>query len=351
MASPCAPLNQRTFAYPQPMPSPLVGTHAQPVLAYGTGGKSYAFPYPPPGRQLRGRPADVSSAPHRPSAGGILPTPDPTVGSAISDEDVAMQLIRLGDPLAFSVGRTSNSTLDDAMSGKADAASSDEGEDGDDQTRENRHTYPVAHSSRLSSGGHARKRQRVDGNLVRGNYGGQEHEHRALALKESGSAAHRSERLSTISSGTAFNARGAATKAKGRTGSKTPMSPASLPASSRKASLASTSQLQSPIGPDEDDLSSKPRCQRCRKSKKGCDRQRPCGRCKDAGVGIDGCVSEDENNGRKGRFGRHMGVAVKKCDTSAEDGEKMMAQATVPGSDHGLFLAPPPPDKSKKRKR
>ncbi|KAL8851623.1 MAG: hypothetical protein Q9221_003460 [Calogaya cf. arnoldii] len=41
-----------------------------------------------------------------------------------------------------------------------------------------------------------------------------------------------------------------------------------------------------------------PRCQRCGKNKKGCDGQRPCQRCKDAGIGVEGCVSEDEGNGR-----------------------------------------------------
>lgn len=53
------------------------------------------------------------------------------------------------------------------------------------------------------------------------------------------------------------------------------------------------------LGPDEP--LPKPRCQRCRKSKKGCDRQRPCQRCKDAGIGADGCISEDEAGTRRGR--------------------------------------------------
>lgn len=60
----------------------------------------------------------------------------------------------------------------------------------------------------------------------------------------------------------------------------------------------------------EEDLSNKPRCRPCSKSQKGCDRQRPCQRCKDAGLGLDQCTSEDEGNDRKGRFGRHMGVTV-----------------------------------------
>ncbi len=42
------------------------------------------------------------------------------------------------------------------------------------------------------------------------------------------------------------------------------------------------------------------RCTRCKKSKKGCDRQRPCGRCKDAG---EECVTEDEGTGNRGKRG------------------------------------------------
>jgi len=58
------------------------------------------------------------------------------------------------------------------------------------------------------------------------------------------------------------------------------------------------------VAPQEEDIEKpKPRCQRCRKSKKGCDRQRPCQRCKDAGIGIDGCISEDESGTRRGRAG------------------------------------------------
>lgn len=90
-----------------------------------------------------------------------------------------------------------------------------------------------------------------------------------------------------------------------------PMSPTSLPAS-RKPSIVSNPGATGSVQGDEDhpDLSTKPRCQRCRKSKKGCDRQRPCGRCRDAGIPAELCISEDEGNGRKGRYGRHMGVPV-----------------------------------------
>lgn len=45
----------------------------------------------------------------------------------------------------------------------------------------------------------------------------------------------------------------------------------------------------------------KPRCKRCIKQKKGCDRERPCQRCKDNGVDLEGCISEDEGGNNKER--------------------------------------------------
>ncbi|KAH0602557.1 uncharacterized protein H6S33_008638 [Morchella sextelata] len=91
-----------------------------------------------------------------------------------------------------------------------------------------------------------------------------------------------------------------------------PISPASPPSSLTLTLTTPTSlygqQTATPVddrphqhhlGPDEPSM--KPRCQRCRKSKKGCDRARPCQRCKDAGIGADGCISEDEAGTRRGR--------------------------------------------------
>lgn len=74
-------------------------------------------------------------------------------------------------------------------------------------------------------------------------------------------------------------------------------------------------------------------------------------------------MSEDEGNGRKGRYGRHMGVPVKKGEegfTSAPSVEPMpqtsMSASGGGGGGQGMpnggyFLAPAPIDKSKKRKR
>ena len=55
---------------------------------------------------------------------GILPTPDPTIASCISDEDVALELKRLSDASNISGGRSLPSTLDKTLSGRAEATSS-----------------------------------------------------------------------------------------------------------------------------------------------------------------------------------------------------------------------------------
>ena len=127
----------------------------------------------------------------------------------------------------------------------------------------------------------------------------------------------------------------------------------SVPASAGQVRKSSGSSLnfQHPLGTDEEDLSSKPRCQRCRKSKKGCDRQRPCGRCKDAGIGIDGCVSEDEGNGRKGRYGRHMGVAVQKNSGEGSVTDESYATMAEIDMSSEAIDGQGSVDKNKKRKR
>ena len=83
---------------------------------------------PQHGHHLRDRNSIQTSVGPRERMGysgqGVLPTPDPTVASCISDEDVARTLIALGDASNYSHGRTSNSTMDETFSGAADAASS-----------------------------------------------------------------------------------------------------------------------------------------------------------------------------------------------------------------------------------
>lgn len=351
--------NQRSFVYQQPLPSPQSytrpETHFNPHAGYGM----YSG-------QFRGQ-GVVSYGPPRQSTGGILPTPEPTACSTISDEDVALQLMRLGDASNFSYGRTSTSTMDDALSGKADAASSgEESEDVDNVLPKH------SHENALHISGTRRKKQRVqeahlpstdsihssadeyDGNSFKEesddtfptDFDGPSPDlDRRFGKSKSASAGKRDSGIAISNRSTKSRMPGPI-KSRQRANStvKAPMSPASLPSQSRKTSTASTINFQAQYGVDEEDLSSKPRCQRCRKSKKGCDRQRPCGRCKDAGIGADGCVSEDEGNGRKGRYGRHMGVPVKKGFEAAFTSAPMIS--------NGEFIAPTlPSDKSKKRKR
>ncbi|KAI4939994.1 uncharacterized protein J4E92_001281 [Alternaria infectoria] len=48
--------------------------------------------------------------------------------------------------------------------------------------------------------------------------------------------------------------------------------------------------IATPMYVPDDDAPKKPRCQRCKELKRGCDRERPCGRCANAGIGHDGCI-------------------------------------------------------------
>ncbi|GAB7350641.1 hypothetical protein MBLNU459_g1204t1 [Dothideomycetes sp. NU459] len=360
VASPFSWSNQRTFAYPQPMPSPQSYGRADAHMLGQYGGAFGEHSGPQP--RTRG---PTTYGPPRQSTGGILPTPEPTVGSVISDEDVALQLMRLGDASNFSShGRTSTSTVDDALSGKAEAASSD-GE-GDDEDEELPIASRVPRPVHDRAVGPRRRKQRMLNDTVPStdsvqssgdeyddaSFKGEsdevapEMDSRTLAKAKMPGRGSVSSFNGSIKSAKSRLPGAVKSKAKTSGATKVPMSPASLPSQSRKASLASTINFQHQLGIDEEDLSSKPRCQRCRKSKKGCDRQRPCGRCKDAGIGADGCLSEDEGNGRKGRYGRHMGVPVKKA--SEESLFPVFAASHPPGE----FLTPAAPtDKSKKRKR
>ena len=355
--SPYAYSNQQTFSYTQPLPSPRGYGNAGHFPQSGIIANGVNSAYKQPSRQLRGRPGPVTYPPTRQPTGGILPTPDPTVGSAISDEDVALQLMRLGDPMAFSYGRTSTSTVDDALSGKADAASSDEEDEDNGEEEDSR--LPAMPRFPVEDVGPQKKKPRLANELPSDPTSGEEYEDRRDATF-TGSDHDGRRKMNKLKGGKVRNSmpvslkigkpRATSTskpKSKSLGQPKTPMSPTSMPAPSRKASIASSINFQHQYGVDEEDLSAKPRCQRCRKSKKGCDRQRPCGRCKDAGIGIEGCISEDEGNGRKGRFGRHMGVAIKKEETPGD--EAVAPQASVHAN--GYFLAPAPPDNSKKRKR
>ncbi|KAK5947374.1 hypothetical protein PMZ80_001524 [Knufia obscura] len=275
---------------------------------------------------------------------GILPTPDPTVASCISDEDVARTLIALGDASNFSHGRTSSSTMDDTFSGVADAASStgatsdsDEYSDAEGQGKNKKHLdrgdedYEThIKSEEYDEQDGPPKTKKIKTKMHDGPSGVWKTPGLAMKSSKSGkSKSSSSSKPSKLSSG------------QGQ------MKAPALPGKPRQASSSSSLNFQ--LQADEEDLSTKPRCQRCRKSKKGCDRQRPCGRCKDAGIGIEGCVSEDEGNGRKGRYGRHMGVVVKK--DSAEEAVFMEPEPTNAGTAIMSVEAVTHGSPSKKRKR
>ncbi|KAF2199752.1 hypothetical protein GQ43DRAFT_398024 [Delitschia confertaspora ATCC 74209] len=354
-ASPFSQTNQQTFAYSHALQTPQ---------NFGQFDNSYAQGLPTPYSTSSGQAYDQQSRtrgsvqynPYRQAGNGglALPTPDPTVGSVISDEDVARQLMRLGDASNISChGRTSTSTLDDALSGKAEAASSsDNSDDGSDIDEHELPPLPYS-LGRLSN--------EATRDFEGGSSGDEYEDNKDGSFKNEsdetapdghhGSHAHTNgarARSSVVSKAAKPNKSRVPSKSKAKNGGniKVPMSPASLP-QSRKASSVSLGLLpQLPV--DEEDLSTKPRCQRCRKSKKGCDRQRPCQRCKDAGIGIDGCISEEEGNGRKGRYGRHMGVPVKKTagDVPCIPDHGAPAGANIPAAASNGSV-----DKSRKRKR
>ncbi|KAJ5897608.1 hypothetical protein N7504_007896 [Penicillium tannophilum] len=356
--SPFALPTHRPYNYHQTLPSPQSYGHSE----YGVpSGKStvYATPTVPDNAN---RIPFSNSAP-RVSGAGILPTPDPTIASCISDEDVAMQLIRLGDASNFSHGRTSASTLDDAFSGAADAASStgatSEGEDFSEEEDDLPARRRLDSSPMLPPGAIKRHHKGLDDILPSADSS----EHSSDGLEDGIKSEVEDDTLYKEFAPKAKKPRSRPMSVKSRSQkpvqkpkiksalpaprklsdkSAAPIAPLS-PSSSRKVSGGSVN-FQHQLGADEEDLSTKPRCQRCRKSKKGCDRQRPCGRCKDAGIGIEGCLSEDEGNGRKGRYGRHMGVPVKKSSESPEPTEFPL----MPGTP---LVASAMADKNKKRKR
>lgn len=337
------------------------------------------------GRRTRGGPSypsgqeSLGSTPNGNSS-GILPTPDPTVRSCVSEEDkdVALQLMRLGEMSNISHGRTSASTLDDTFSGRADAASStgatSEAESESELELPPPHQLKREASPILPPGMVKRSRTHLDDILPsqdatepsgdEGDYEDGQDQTFNPDLNSSESARMKNQRQRTAQAGGKSRAGAPTTKVnkvaksskaqrpalgvkiKKPTASsntiKGPISPASLTSQSRKASVSSALNFQHQLGEEEEDLSTKPRCQRCRKSKKGCDRQRPCQRCKDAGLGADQCISEDEGNGRKGRYGRHMGVPVRK------DVSETQTSIPIPSA---VAATQSTSDKSKKRKR
>jgi len=354
--SPYSINNQQTFSYSHPLPSPQSYSNMDSSYLHGLATPYSASSVPAPGYKSRPRGSGQYGGYRYSGSGGVMPTPDTTLASVsvISDEDVARQLMRLGDASNFSVhGRTSTSTLDDAFSGKADAASSSE--ESDDGSEDGGELPPLPYNmGRMNEVARVYETGESSDDYEDNRDGSFKGESDEMVPDE-----HNNHRVqvgiakarSSVSSKSGKSAKPRAlskSKTKVNGVSKPPMSPNSLPTQSRKTSGASLN-FQHQLGVDEEDLSSKPRCQRCRKSKKGCDRQRPCQRCKDAGIPADGCVSEDEGNGRKGRYGRHMGVSVKKPSTSMAPPPMHDYNMPIDGAHSSLTASAM--DKSKKRKR
>ncbi|KAK5274679.1 hypothetical protein LTR96_001280 [Exophiala xenobiotica] len=352
---------------PQEGPSPFhppaqkFGLQQVPILspqsygpihtAYGSGaGAEMGTPVPQHGHRLRDRSGLYQGHSGR-QGSGVLPTPDPTVASCISDEDVARTLIALGDASNYSHGRTSNSTLDETFSGAADAASStgatSDGEEyGNEEGGLPKYTKDLEDEDEdYDQSSPAREQDDYEGQPKIKKIKTKMHDGPTNGYRPTPNPSLKNGKSSKIRSNTLPKT----AKHSGQPILSKVTSAPTAGGQARKLSSGSSVNFQHQLGADEDDLSSKPRCQRCRKSKKGCDRQRPCGRCKDAGIGIEGCVSEDEGNGRKGRYGRHMGVPVKKSDGDDLDEEESIMTGS-PAMMGGALISSSP-DKSKKRKR
>lgn len=347
---------QNPFSNPRPLPSPQSYNNGYGQGVYTT----------PDGHRSRGSIGYASNGMgiHN-GTNGIMPTPDPTVGSVVSEEDkdVAIQLMRLGDMSNISHGRTSASTLDETFSGRADVASSTGAtSDGESDSDEE---LPAPRRQKLNSGAGLPAFEQNGAHYtpsrptVSTAMHGVEYSENGVPGEMAAPPKVNNNAQSPIKSKNTSGPKpmkppksktgrpaGTTKVKKVAAGTAAPMSPASLPPS-RKPSISSGSNpLQPSIEDDHPDLSTKPRCQRCRKSKKGCDRQRPCGRCKDAGLSADQCISEDEGNGRKGRYGRHMGVPIKKEEMAAPAQPSLLPAAPITATPLAAML-----DKSKKRKR
>lgn len=360
--------NRATLPFIQPGQNPFTNPRPlQTPQSYSTGYNGMGM-YATPATDTR-RARSYASGMGAASNMGILPTPDPTVGSCMSEEDkdVAIQLMRLGEISNISHGRTSASTLDDTFSRNADAASStgatsdgeSESEDEKPQARKQKldgacvgKIYPTTETHFSPANAEFEPSEDEDAYSDGGADGSMSAPKSKAPKGHSGTKAHSQPMGTKTKSNKASKASKPSTGSKIKKASSVPsgpMSPTSLPAS-RKPSIASNSGAASVPGDDEPDLSTKPRCQRCRKSKKGCDRQRPCGRCRDAGIPAELCISEDEGNGRKGRYGRHMGVPIKTAEMPAP-GNPLLPAAPITTAMTAAFATASTADKNKKRKR
>ncbi|KAG0126595.1 hypothetical protein HOY82DRAFT_580965 [Tuber indicum] len=317
-------------------------SHPAPQVTTPYGNRNIIYPHPTPpstyGFSVSNGGQPASAFGQARTNGSTIPTPAPTVASCISDEDVALQLMRLGE---LPSGSATISTLDETAR-EEDSFSSECGEFGDDGRSDTAELPDMPPRGPDEGPGspiiyprNHKKYKSLDEILP-------SFDSTPLPLPAplpqypKGTVKAVKRQQPTQSSKPK-------SKPKPRSEHHWPISPASPPAS-RKPSVASVAsskarsnimtsnnpvanvhtpmvllgqQTATPV--DENKLHTqyfhndnnnklgveepivKPRCQRCRKSKKGCDRQRPCQRCKDAGIPAGECISEDEAGTRRGR--------------------------------------------------
>lgn len=87
---------------------------------------------------------------------------------------------------------------------------------------------------------------------------------------------------------------------------------------------------------ERDDLSSRmSRCRSCIQSKKGCDRQRPCGRCKAAGIGREGCIGEEVPGRGENQIATEKNGAASTSDVENNHSPPRSPRMPLPGPSTG----------------
>lgn len=244
---------------------------------------------------------------------GSFPTPAPTT---ISDEDVAMQLIRLGDPSLspFKCPSEKSSSplpvLTTAMQLKALHDGVDFAHVAKQVAGGREHAYPSSPPSSVESGGGRASPKKTTVQPAAQRQGGAKH-NRSHSLYTGDDHAMRARNLSHDTLSNASNEddvpderlvarHDGAYPPHAHHGAYPQQSHASTYGHAHAHAHAHVHSASAGDQPHKTGRSIGVRCIRCKKSKKGCDRQRPCGRCADAD---EECITEDESSGRKARAG------------------------------------------------
>lgn len=225
--------------------------------------------------------ASTTGTNHQTPGRVCIPTPAPTT---ISDEDVALQLIRLGDP-SLSPCKAASSESTSPVPALTTAMHLKAFHDGADYqmrapaTGKRERDYPSSPPASIS--------ENVD--------------HRALTKSRAERARHDGTEIGSYGSTIGESEYHLKDETDVEEEIDIPR-PQNLPDFHDSMQRKECSALDMPDGAKKNNGPSVGvRCTRCKKSKKGCDRQRPCGRCADAN---EDCVTEDESSGRRGRNSR-----------------------------------------------